>query len=821
VLYIVSPVLTRPLLTYALLKRRETLLKEMQAKIKVGAIVDRRFGEDDPTMTPEQRAAERFARESQKKLRKESMFNLEEDEEEIQLTHMGQSLFDGEGTRDDFQEDDLSASDDDSDSSKKGKRKRVLEEDDMGGLASESEGEPQPERKKSKKEVMEEVIAKSKFYKYERQKAKEEDDDLRTILDKGLPSVLEMMRGAKRPEPERLPQQQPQPQPLTENIDPGRAALMNGATREAAAKEYDQQLKLLAFDKRSQPTDRTKTEEERAAEEAERLRELEESRLKRMRGEPADESDEEAGPDDLVDIDDEPDDAKQFGLGQPEDRTDLGVEDEDDFIIDEDLVEMDSEADLALSESDASESASEDEEEEDEFTSGLTLPTNADVQSGKASDTDGLAYTYPCPESHEHFLRILGNTGVGNLPTVIQRIRALYHPRLHADNKAKLGVFAGILVEHAAYLANQPVHPPFTILESILRHVHSLAKSHPEAVAAAFRRHLRDIADNRPSNLSSGDLIVLTGVATLFPTSDHFHPVVTPSMLSMGRYLGQSTIDSLGDLAIGAYVGSLCLQYQTLSKRYVPEFVNYSLNALCILSPAEPKRSLGYFPLRKPSQSLRITGLSKPTARKITFWDIRAQPDDPSEKQEELKLSLLGTFTALLDSASALWAEKSAFWEIFVQAQAVLKHLAKTCGKAVPTSLSDQIQQTLDNLDSLLARAKSARRPLLLHNHRPLAIKMAIPKFEESFNPDRHYDPNRERAELAKLKAEHKRERKGALRELRKDAHFISRETLREKRERDAEYDKKYRRLVAEIQGEEGREAKAYAKEKKARQGKR
>jgi nucleolar protein 14 len=737
---------------------------------------------------------------------------------------MGQSLFDGERPRDDFQEDDLSASDDDSDSGKKAKRKRVLEEDDMGGLASESEGEPQPERKKSKKEVMEEVMAKSKFYKYERQKAKEEDDDLRTILDKGLPSVLEMMRGAKRPEPERQPQPQQEPQPLMEKIDPGRAALMNGATRDAAAKEYDQQIKLLAFEKRSQPTDRTKTEEERAAEEAERLRELEESRLKRMRGEPADESDDEAGPDDLVDIDDEPDDAKEFGLGQPEDKSDLGVEGEDDFIIDEDLVEMDSEADVALSESEASESASEDEEEEDdEFTSGLILPTNGDVQSGKASDADGLAYTYACPESHDHFLRILGNAGVEHLPTVIQRIRALYHPRLHADNKAKLGVFAGTLVEHAAYLANQPVHPPLATLESILRHVHSLAKSHPEAAAAAFRRHLRDIAENRPSNLSPGDLIVLTGVATIFPTSDHFHPVVTPSMLSMGRYLGQSTINGLGDLAIGAYVGSLCLQYQTLSKRYVPEFVNYSLNALCILSPTEPKRSLGCFPLRKPSQSLRITGLGKPasTARKISFWDILAQPDDPSEKQEKLKLSLLSTFTALLDSASALWAEKSTFWEIFVQAQAVLKHLGKTCGKAVPTTLSDQIQQTLDNMDSLLTRAKLARRPLSLHNHRPLAIKMAIPKFEESFNPDRHYDPNRERADLAKLKAEHKRERKGAVRELRKDAHFISRETLREKRERDAEYDKKYRRLVAEIQGEEGREAKAYAKEKKARQGKR
>jgi nucleolar protein 14 len=114
-----------------------------------------------------------------------------------------------------------------------------------------------------------------------------------------------------------------------------------------------------------------------------------------------------------------------------------------------------------------------------------------------------------------------------------------------------------------------------------------------------------------------------------------------------------------------------------------------------------------------------------------------------------------------------------------------------------------------------------ARRPLALHNHRPLAIKTSIPKFEESYNPERHYDPDRERAAASKLKAEYKKERKGALRELRKDASFMARESLKQKKERDAEYERKFKRLVAEIQGEEGREAKGYEREKRLRKGKR
>ena len=127
------------------------------------------------------------------------------------------------------------------------------------------------------------------------------------------------------------------------------------------------------------------------------------------------------------------------------------------------------------------------------------------------------------------------------------------------------------------------------------------------------------------------------------------------------------------------------------------------------------------------------------------------------------------------------------------------------------------MQRTHQTLTIRLATFLTSRRPLELHHHRPLAIKTAIPKFEESYSLDKHYDPDRERSERSKLRAEHKRERKGAMRELRKDSNFIARESLREKKERDKEYEKKYRRLVAEIQGEEGREAKGYEREKRMR----
>ncbi|KAL4927907.1 snoRNA-binding rRNA-processing protein NOP14 [Aspergillus undulatus] len=810
-------------------RRRQTLLQEMDRKNKVGGIMDRRFGENDPTMTPEERAAERFARASQKKLRKDSMFNLEEDdEEEFTLTHKGESLSFGDGA-DDFNED--VEADDMSDSEMPRKRKRFLDDDGEIVEPGSQDEEEVPERKKSKHEVMQEVIAKSKFHKAQRQQAKEDDDDLREELDKGLPDLFDMLRGVKP---------HPKPEPPKDDLagmNPDRAAILQGQSQGDMEKEYDQRLKQLTFDKRSMPTDRTKTEEEKAEEEAQRLKKLEEERLRRMRGESVSE-DEAVGEGDEEDAEssdeDEslPDDAKDFGLQQPTNYSTsrpAGVDDEDDFILD-DLVETRSDVSLddeymsGSEEEEPGESSEEESEQEDEHINGLTMPGDkADAAAASEAPDDKLAYTYPCPSTHEEFLQTVKDVSYQDLPTIIQRTRALHHPRLHSENKAKLGRFASILVQHAAYMAEQPEHPPFAIVENVLRHIHSLTKSYPESVSLEFRAQLREIATERPLALKPRDLVILTGIATIFPTSDHFHAISTPAHLCLARYLGQGPVNTLSDLCTGTYAASLAVQYQTVSKRYMPEFLNYVLNALCILSPEEPSSSLGSFPLRSPSEPLRFEPSKSLNTRKLQFWDIIKTQEQP----EELKLALITTLITLLNTALGLWSTKSASTEIFEQAQAVLTHLLASCTNKknkkvfLPSSTLKPLTSTLESLSTHLSNSRLARRPLLLHNHKPLAVKQAIPKFEETFNPDKHYDPNRERAELNKLKAEYKRERKGAMRELRKDANFVAREKLREKKEKDAEYEKKYRRLVAEVQNEEGREANAYEREKRMRQGKR
>ena len=821
------------------IQRRKTLLVEMQRRKKVGGLLDRRFGENDPTMTPEEKALERFVKEKQRGSKKATVFDLEDTEEDQQLTHLGESLsFDRLERTDDFDDADLGRSDDDDQANgytdERPRKRRRLSDTDSSDEDSVKEDGVRLKRPKTKKEVMEEVIAKSKLHKYERQQAKEDDDDLRAELDKGLPDLFALMQGNARPH-------QPPTMPPTQStgMNPDRLALLNGKDRVQADKEYDERLRQMAMDQRAKPTVRTLTAEEKLQQEAQRLRELEEKRLRRMRGDTEDdesdpkESTRDVSGDDGLDQGEE----DPFGLGpglvgQDQNRH-LDVEDEDEFLIEDDLVASGSDVDISDdNESYTSKDQSSDDSDEREFVQGLLSKDDAGREGfgsskgqnaiSKANGSAGnLAYTYECPETIEEFLTMTKSVEIQDVPTVVQRIRALYHPRLAAENKVKLGKFATILVDYVSHLACEPDHPPFVVLEALIRHIHSLAKTFPEEIGGVFRTHLRSFDKERPTAPNPGDLIILTAIATIFPTSDHFHQVVTPAMLCMTRYLGQKVPQSLTDLSTGTYISTLCLQYQRLSKRYVPEVVNYVLNALCMLSPVKPKHLPGLFPHRSPPDSLRIHCTSDTTEKRrpLSFWDVLSASHSTEANNQTFKIALIETQLAIVQNMADLWAEKSAFCEVFSIIHTVLRFIQQS-GKLNDKTMAN-CETVANKVHERLQQSLSARRPLRLHNHRPLAIKTSIPKFEESYNPDKHYDPDPDRAELSKLKAEHKRERKGALRELRKDANFIARESLKEKKERDGAYERKYKRLVAEIQGEEGRESKSYEREKRMRKGKR
>jgi nucleolar protein 14 len=303
----------------------------MQRRNKVGGLVDRRFAENDPNITSEDKMMERFVQEKMRTHKKSAVFNLEDDETEEGLTHMGKPLmFDDavdemRALQDDFDESDLSGSDDsEAQDARRALKRARLEE------AADDESREQPERKKTKNEIYEEIIAKSKAHKIDRQMKKEADEDLRMAIDKELPELQSLLYRLDKPKAKE---------------DQGPAALIAGMDKETLSKDYDTRVKKLAADKRSQPVSKSKTEEEQADEVASKLKELEQQRIQRMKGiVDSDSDDDEVRPRDramkdvdksLARTDDDNDD--HFGLGRGikirATATELGLDDEDDFLM--------------------------------------------------------------------------------------------------------------------------------------------------------------------------------------------------------------------------------------------------------------------------------------------------------------------------------------------------------------------------------------------------------------------------------------------------------------------------------------------------------
>lgn len=168
-------------------------MEEYANRYKSSAFIDRRFGENDNTMSVEDKIFQRFTKEAQRKLNRsarsflDSSLHVDDDDDGsdnerggFQLTHGGKALSQHLDKEDSS---DMSDFDDTSDNETGHIDKETVSASHFGGFDTPGATRSDGDRKKSKAEVMKEVIAKSKYYKYERQKAKEENEEMRNELN--------------------------------------------------------------------------------------------------------------------------------------------------------------------------------------------------------------------------------------------------------------------------------------------------------------------------------------------------------------------------------------------------------------------------------------------------------------------------------------------------------------------------------------------------------------------------------------------------------------------------------------------------------------
>ncbi|KAM3575098.1 hypothetical protein VYU27_003012 [Nannochloropsis oceanica] len=900
-------------------RRKKTLLVEYNASKKVNVFKDRRFGEDDPSLSLEEKMLLRFQKERQKRARKSSAgrFNLEQDDDAddddnyggLRLTHKGKAL--GGDGEDDYQDKDGLVSSDDEDGSH-GLNKQIVKELHFGGSGPGDRKRPSPAdeeghygpgaAKKTRAELMEEIIAKSKMHKATKAKQKDEQEMVFSHLDEEFQDLLGDLDfrdkyKSKRDEKARE---------AREKQD--KKAVESSALLLDEGKDYDELMSAIKDERfAAKAKDRTKTPEEIATEEKEKLKRLEAARLARMQGEVDAELKREArggqgegdGEDDGEDggssSEGEGSDGSLGKLGQGWDADSDNEEEEEEEEDEEEEEEGDSDYDDSPSSSTGDEeeeeardeeSGSREEEVEEGEESGssseegeegtkeispallyrlLALKEKEEKSKKKASQEQAaeecrpvgktarqkaavakvvaqtqegstginpqMPYILECPSTMEKFVDMVREYAQDpkDVAEMITRIRQ-YHAIRSGGDKARVHNFYDILMRRLACLGDALVPAHVVEVDAISE---ALAAMTPEmaAVAAALwgrmltglqaklGKALRDheLGQRARSTWPSpGALLLLRLLPRIFPATDFRHPVVTPALLYMGQALSQCPILTPTDIERGLFVAALAVQYTEEAGRLMPEVHAFVLSLLGAMAGTDHAQGL---PTLAPSlaadlhrHTVNDTGAAAgrggedETIAPIVLGRGKHLKEEEEEHQEEgkkgdqteaitvaLARQYLSAACQLLRRLAAGPLKQSpAARELFEPFLACLATLESIVANATKKSKKEglsivlgQLRETRAKVVGVVEEALKVRKVLSWRKKSVTAIQSLAPRVIDNFVVRKDEGLEREAARVKQLTRQVKREKKGVMRELRRDAAFLDSEKVRVEREKE------------------------------------
>jgi nucleolar protein 14 len=251
----------------SLQRRQGQLRSTLKSSKKANVLVDKRIGEYDPSMSSSDQMLARLVKERTRQSQRSSKFRLDDNNDDL-LTHKGQKL--------DPNRTETLYSDDEDDY---GNLEAVDTELHFGGDRMKQTANPYGGSSSAdlaqvygqRKTELDDLIARRKTLKAEKMQAKETQVETVEKLDEDFAELSNLLLFRKD-----------QPRSTKKTVPTEEEREMN---------EWNTEMKQMMFKPKLRATDRTKTPEEIAKEEANRLHEMETRRIARMRGDFADDDD--------------------------------------------------------------------------------------------------------------------------------------------------------------------------------------------------------------------------------------------------------------------------------------------------------------------------------------------------------------------------------------------------------------------------------------------------------------------------------------------------------------------------------------------------
>ncbi|KAH8382251.1 hypothetical protein KR009_002565 [Drosophila setifemur] len=767
----------------ALEKRAQTIGKQFAVKNKTNRFKDNRIGRHlSGDQLTESVMNARYLAEKMSQVRqsqKAEKFNLNDDE---LLTHRGQTLEEIEQYRDERSDD---------------------EELDDEGLDAEftstahfgGDGDAPQDRQTA----IEEMITEQKRRKNEIAKEKDEVYDLTEKLDANYKLLLPLVAKATKDEQEAKP----------------------------PPDAYDKLLKEMIFEPRGSVTDKLINLEELAKQEAARLEKLENERLRRMRAE-GDEDEQAASAkpkhrsaDDLDDgyflagDDEEEDGTLAYDLDgnlgthlngkkdAQEEDADEGGDDEEEEEEDEDSDEDSDDSDVDNL-SDLKESESESEEEEEK------APKQSKKKPAKSSaplDTS-IPFTIKMPKTYEDFTELLSKHAAPQQATIVERIIKCNNPKLDGVNRENVVKLYSFLLQYIKDLfedaSEQDIRGNFQLLSLLMPHFFELTKLNPERMSTTLMEVIKEkhaeFRKNHKTYPSLDTLVYFKLVSNVYSTSDFRHPVVTPCFIFMQHILSRARVRTRQEISMGLFTVTVALEYVAQSKRILPAVYNFLQGIVHMSIPKKEGDKLEITPpfeREGPLSKLLALPANKET-KKLEAQPLQAADLVTQTITPDFKVRALDTALLLIKESLQLVEEQVGSCYL---AKPFLSLLSRLPLKNYPEHVQLHHKEATQLAEKL---AELKMKPLAPAERKPKALRLLEPRFEAVYDDKRRPKMTKAKEERAKLLHKIKREKKGAIREIRRDTAFVQELKLKQTLQSDKERHEKVKRIYQEASMQQG-----------------
>lgn len=610
--------------------------------------------------------------------------------------------------------------------------------------------------------------------------------------------------------------------------------------------EYDKLVKEMIFSPRAEPAEKLKTEEEIARLEKEKLSKLERERLARMRDD-EDEGEKKIKHKSADDLDDgyfmqetQEDEEKTLAYDiDPEGAESSKDNDEDEIADDEEEQQETNEVEESADEEESEDEASEadsmedlkedgsseeeevndekvDDEEESDSVEGEDESSSTNEDSCEKQKTEilpscskvdenaeilkNIPYTIQMPSSYENLEKLIGKHPTAVQITIIDRIIKTNHPKLlHANKSKMLKLFAYLLQflnDKFTNIDSKSLNRNFKLLQSLSPYLYDLIHMNPADASNCYMEVMKEKYEDfkkNPKNLPQLDtLIFFELLGKLFPTSDFRHSVVTPVNIFVHHIFSQAKVKTKSEIARGLFLATIVLDYQKLSKKFLPSVLNFLMGVSYLGSGREVTQNIKPIPPFKRTEPILLI-----TEEFEDDFDVSSKltGDDllEDELDDDFRARALNVNCQLIRDFMKLYEDHVGVIYLIDFQLMHLKSLVKQ--KNLPSNLKVLIKSIIKDFNEMKSNKKFVY-PQPDKKPTPI-LRLLEPLFETVLSDRRSMYAEARGGKIEEKKLQHmvKREFKAAKRELRRDNEFISKIRFKRSQEQDRERQAKVKRI--------------------------